>query len=87
MAGDHALISLDGLSKVFYTEEVETHALSNINLAVKPGEFVQQHQRWCVIFADSDQLWNLSGCPSVHTFEPGKVDPLLHQTWRLHPCQ
>ena len=40
MAGDHALISLDGLSKVFYTEEVETHALSNINLAVKPGEFV-----------------------------------------------
>jgi hypothetical protein len=40
MAGDHALISLDGLSKVFYTEEVETHALSTINLAVKPGEFV-----------------------------------------------
>ena len=40
MAGDHALISLEGLSKVFYTEEVETHALSNINLGVQPGEFV-----------------------------------------------
>jgi len=40
MAGDHALISLDGLSKVFYTEEVETHALSNINLGIQPGEFV-----------------------------------------------
>jgi putative ABC transport system ATP-binding protein len=40
MAGDHSLISLDGLSKVFYTEEVETHALSNINLEVQPGEFL-----------------------------------------------
>lgn len=40
MAGDHALISLEGLSKVFYTEEVETHALSNINLQIQPGEFV-----------------------------------------------
>lgn len=34
------LISLDGLSKVFYTEEVETHALSNITLGIKSGEFV-----------------------------------------------
>ncbi|MBM4185580.1 MAG: ATP-binding cassette domain-containing protein, partial [Gemmatimonadetes bacterium] len=34
------LISLDGLSKVFFTEEVETHALSNINLGIKTGEFV-----------------------------------------------
>jgi putative ABC transport system ATP-binding protein len=40
MAGEHALINLDGLSKVFYTEEVETHALSNINLQIKTGEFV-----------------------------------------------
>jgi len=40
MAGDHALIHLEGLSKVFYTEEVETHALSNINLQLKTGEFV-----------------------------------------------
>ena len=40
MAGEHALINLDGLSKVFYTEEVETHALSNINLQINTGEFV-----------------------------------------------
>ena len=37
---DHALIHLEGLSKVFYTEEVETHALSNINLSIATGEFV-----------------------------------------------
>ena len=35
-----ALISLEGLSKVFYTEEVETHALSNITLGIESGEFV-----------------------------------------------
>jgi putative ABC transport system ATP-binding protein len=40
MADDKALISLEGLSKVFFTEEVETHALSNINLGIKTGEFV-----------------------------------------------
>jgi len=34
------LIHLEGLSKVFYTEEVETHALSNIHLAIQSGEFV-----------------------------------------------
>ena len=40
MAGEHALIHLEGQSKVFYTEEVETHALSNINLSIQTGEFV-----------------------------------------------
>jgi putative ABC transport system ATP-binding protein len=40
MAGEHPLIYLEGLSKVFYTEEVETHALSNINLQIATGEFV-----------------------------------------------
>ena len=34
------LIDLQGLSKVFYTEEVETHALSDIHLDIKAGEFV-----------------------------------------------
>jgi len=34
------LITLEGLSKVFYTEEVETHALSKITLGIKSGEFV-----------------------------------------------
>jgi len=36
----HSLIHLKGLSKVFYTEEVETHALSDINLDLLKGEFV-----------------------------------------------
>jgi putative ABC transport system ATP-binding protein len=40
MAGEHPLIYLESLSKVFYTEEVETHALSNINLEIQTGEFV-----------------------------------------------
>src|SRR5687768_3027015 len=36
----HSLIHLEGLMKVFYTEEVETHALSSINLDIRSGEFV-----------------------------------------------
>jgi len=40
MADDKGLIELEGLSKVFFTEEVETHALSNINLRIDTGEFV-----------------------------------------------
>jgi putative ABC transport system ATP-binding protein len=42
MANDEAqpLIKLDGLGKVFYTEEVETHALSEIHLGIARGEFV-----------------------------------------------
>lgn len=34
------LIMLDRLGKVFHTREVETHALSNVTLEVKTGEFV-----------------------------------------------
>jgi len=39
-SGGSSLIQLDDLSKVFYTEEVETHALSGIHLDIKSGEFV-----------------------------------------------
>jgi putative ABC transport system ATP-binding protein len=35
-----ALIKLDGVKKVFYTEEVETHALSDIHLNIAEGEYV-----------------------------------------------
>jgi putative ABC transport system ATP-binding protein len=35
-----ALIELDALGKVFLTEEVETHALSQITLDIRTGEFV-----------------------------------------------
>jgi putative ABC transport system ATP-binding protein len=34
------LIRLEGLGKVFYTDEVETHALSDVHLEVKKGEYV-----------------------------------------------
>ncbi len=37
---DHPLIRLDGVGKVFLAEEVETHALSNINLSIRSGEYV-----------------------------------------------
>ena len=39
-ASAEALIHLDGVSKVFYTDEVETHALSNIHLQIQRGEYV-----------------------------------------------
>ncbi len=35
-----SLIHLNGITKVFYTEEVETHALSNIHLEIQEGEYV-----------------------------------------------
>jgi putative ABC transport system ATP-binding protein len=34
------VIRLEGVNKVFFTDEVETHALSNIHLNVKQGEYV-----------------------------------------------
>lgn len=34
------LVRMEGVSKIFYTDEVETHALSNINLEIKRGEYV-----------------------------------------------
>jgi putative ABC transport system ATP-binding protein len=40
MADNGALIKLDGVKKVFFTEEVETHALSDIHLEIREGEYV-----------------------------------------------
>ncbi len=41
MAGNGAsLIQLQGIKKVFYTDEVETHALSDVHLEIKKGEYV-----------------------------------------------
>jgi len=34
------LIRMEAVSKVFYTDEVETHALSGVHLEIKDGEFV-----------------------------------------------
>jgi putative ABC transport system ATP-binding protein len=37
---NQALIRLSGIKKVFYTDEVETHALQDIHLEIQPGEYV-----------------------------------------------
>src|SRR5947209_20508514 len=37
---DNVLISLRDVGKVFYTDELETHALSSINLEIRRGEYV-----------------------------------------------
>ncbi len=34
------LIRLDGVTKIFYTDEVETHALSGIQMEIRAGEYV-----------------------------------------------
>src|SRR5438067_8585865 len=38
--GSQPLIKLDGVTKVFFTDEVETHALSGIHLQIGKGEYV-----------------------------------------------
>jgi len=38
--GSEPLIKLDGVSKVFVTDEVETHALAEIHFYVKKGEYL-----------------------------------------------
>src|SRR5260370_433346 len=37
---DQILIRLDGVTKVFVTDEVETHALAGIHLQIKKGEYI-----------------------------------------------
>ena len=37
---DASLIRLDGVTKVFVTDEVETHALAGIHLEIKTGEYI-----------------------------------------------
>jgi len=38
--GKDPLIRLEGVTKVFYTDEVETHALSGIHMEIRQGEYV-----------------------------------------------
>src|SRR6059058_1380207 len=38
--GSQPLIKLDGVTKVFFTDEVETHALSGIHMEIGKGEYV-----------------------------------------------
>jgi putative ABC transport system ATP-binding protein len=38
--GEQGLIKLQGIQKVFYTDEVETHALEDVHLEIMKGEYV-----------------------------------------------
>ncbi len=40
IAHGESLINLDGVTKVFLTDEIETHALAGIHLDIKKGEYV-----------------------------------------------
>ena len=40
MTNDESLIQLDGVTKIFYTDEIETHALSGVQLQIRKGEYV-----------------------------------------------
>src|SRR5437660_6816451 len=40
MASNGSLIQLQGVKKVFYTDEVETHLLSEVHLEIKQGDYV-----------------------------------------------
>ena len=40
MSSSESLLRLEGVTKVFYTDEVETHALSGIHLEVARGEYI-----------------------------------------------
>src|SRR6059036_3047519 len=39
-ANNHPLIRLENVTKVFLTDEVETHALSGVQMEIKKGEYV-----------------------------------------------
>src|SRR5438045_2717291 len=34
------LITLEGVKKIFYTEDMETHALADVHLSIDKGEYV-----------------------------------------------
>jgi len=34
------LIQIEEMTKVFYTDEIETHALSGVHLAIRKGEYI-----------------------------------------------
>jgi putative ABC transport system ATP-binding protein len=40
MTGAETIIQIEGLKKIFYTDEIETHALSGVHLSIGRGEYV-----------------------------------------------
>src|SRR2546422_2363191 len=39
-ASDQPLLRLEGVTKVFLTDEVETHALAGVHMEIKKGEYI-----------------------------------------------
>ena len=39
-ASARTLIHLEDVKKIFYTDEVETHALSGVHMDIKDGEYI-----------------------------------------------
>jgi ABC-type lipoprotein export system ATPase subunit len=39
-SGSHLLLRVGGVTRVFLTEDVETHALSGVHLSIDKGEYV-----------------------------------------------
>src|SRR5512136_2549425 len=37
---DGSMIKLEGVTKIFYTDEVETHALAGVHMEISKGEYV-----------------------------------------------
>ena len=64
------LISMEGVKKVFFTEDLETHALSDVHLKIGKGEFVS--------------IAGPSGCgKSTLLAILGLLDSPFHRTERL----
>src|SRR3989440_3151796 len=40
MTDNSTLIKMEGVKKVFYTDEVETHALAGIHMEIKKGDYI-----------------------------------------------
>src|ERR1700746_1611257 len=40
MTDAQSLIQIEELTKVFYTDEIETHALSGVHLGIRKGEYI-----------------------------------------------
>ena len=64
------LIKMQGVSKIFFTDELETHALSAINLELKKGEYLA--------------IAGPSGCGkstvlAISLVHPDRVQPLLYR--------
>ena len=61
---DDVLIQLENVGKVFYTDEMETHALSEVHLTIRRGEYVSiegpsgSGSAWCLVSRDFVRSWS-----------------------------